>query len=151
MEVGVTCEEPNVLELDEYVEELQNVFDSISGVRLDPELLSASRKVEIDFMNRLDVYRIRPRVGQQTRASCHPNEMGRREQRRCQATRVLVEIVRKRTRALGPDDARNVCIEGTDRVRDVHTLQSADVETRGKLCDGSEDLVLGCFQGTLSS
>ena len=58
MEVGVTCEEPNVLELDEYAEELQNVFDSISGVRLDPELL---RKVEIDFMNRLEVYRKRPR------------------------------------------------------------------------------------------
>ena len=30
MEVGVTCEEPNVSELDEYAEELQNVFDSIS-------------------------------------------------------------------------------------------------------------------------
>ena len=39
MEVGVTCEEPTVLELDEYAEELQNVFDSISGVRLDPELV----------------------------------------------------------------------------------------------------------------
>ena len=37
------------------------MFDSISGVRLDPDLLSASRKVEIDFMNRLDVYRKRPR------------------------------------------------------------------------------------------
>ena len=34
-----------VLELDEYVDELQNVFDSISGVRLDPELLRALRKV----------------------------------------------------------------------------------------------------------
>ena len=62
MEVGVTCEEPNVLELDEYAEELQNVFDNISGVRLDPVLLSASRKVDIDdFMNRLEVYRKRPR------------------------------------------------------------------------------------------
>ena len=61
MEVGVTCEEPNVIELDEYAEELQNAYDSISGVRLDPELLSASRKVEIDFMNRLEVYRKRPR------------------------------------------------------------------------------------------
>ena len=68
MEVGVTCEEPNVLELDEYAEELQNVFDSISGVRLDPELLSASRKVEIDFMNRLEVYRKRPRNWRRTRA-----------------------------------------------------------------------------------
>ena len=61
MEVGVTYEEPNALELDEYWEELQNVFDNISGVRLDPELLSASRKVEIDFMNRLNVYHKRPR------------------------------------------------------------------------------------------
>ena len=33
MEVGVTCEESNVLELDEYGEELQNVFDSISASR----------------------------------------------------------------------------------------------------------------------
>ena len=32
MEVGVTCEEPNVLELDEYAEELHSVFDSMSGV-----------------------------------------------------------------------------------------------------------------------
>ena len=61
MEVGIICEEPNVLELDEHTEELQNVFDNISGVRLDPELLSASRKVEIDFMNRLAVYRKRPK------------------------------------------------------------------------------------------
>ena len=53
MEVGVICEEPNVLELDEYAGVLQNVLHSISGVRLDPELLSTSRKVEIDFMNRL--------------------------------------------------------------------------------------------------
>ena len=40
MEVGVACEEPNVLELDGY---------------------GASRKVEIDFMNRSEVYRKRPR------------------------------------------------------------------------------------------
>ena len=39
-EVGVTCEEPNVLDLDEYAgEELQNVFDNISGVRFNPEIL----------------------------------------------------------------------------------------------------------------
>ena len=50
-----------MLELDENAEELQNVFDNIIRVRLDPELLSASRKVEIDFMSRLDVYRKRPR------------------------------------------------------------------------------------------
>ena len=62
MEVGVICEEPDVLELDEHAEGLQNVCDNISGVRLDSELLSTSRKVEIDFMNRLEVYRKRPRI-----------------------------------------------------------------------------------------
>ena len=39
MEVGVNCEESHVLELDEYVAELHNVFVSTSAVRLDPELL----------------------------------------------------------------------------------------------------------------
>ena len=29
MEIGITCEEPNELELDEYMEELLDVFDSI--------------------------------------------------------------------------------------------------------------------------
>ena len=43
---------------------------------------------------------------------------------------------------LGPDDARNVRIDGTVRVRDVLTFQNADVETRGKWCNDSEDLVL---------
>ena len=61
MEVGVACEEPNVPELDEYAEELQKVFDNISVVRLDPELLGASKKVDFDFVNRLEVYRKRPR------------------------------------------------------------------------------------------
>ena len=61
MEVGVPCEESNVLEIDEYAEELQNVFDNISGVRLDPELVHLSRQVEIDFMSRLNVYRKRSR------------------------------------------------------------------------------------------
>ena len=57
VDVGVTCEESNVLDLDEHAEELQNVFDSISGAHFDPELLSASTKVGIDLMNRLEVYR----------------------------------------------------------------------------------------------
>ena len=48
VEIGVTCEEPHVLELDEYTEELLDVFDSISGTRLDPELLTVSRQVELD-------------------------------------------------------------------------------------------------------
>ena len=62
MEVGVTCEEPNVLELVEYTEELLDVFDSIRGIRLDPKLLKVSRHVELDFMSRLGVYRKRPRT-----------------------------------------------------------------------------------------
>ena len=78
--VGVTCEEPNVR--DEYAEELQNLCDSIKRVRLDPELLSASRKVEIDFMNLLEVYQATKELGEGQGHSCHPNEMGRREQKR---------------------------------------------------------------------
>ena len=45
MEVGVTCEEPSVLELDECTE----------------ELLKVSRHVELDSMNRPDGYSKRPR------------------------------------------------------------------------------------------
>ena len=62
-----------------------------------------------------------------------------------------METAWKRTQTLGSDDARNVCIDVAVRVRDVHTFQSADVETWSKLRDGSENLVLGCFEGTLSS
>ena len=38
------------------------MFDSISGIRLDPELLKVSRQVELDFTSRLGVYRRRPRT-----------------------------------------------------------------------------------------
>ena len=62
MEISVTCEEPNALKLDEYTEELLDVFDSISGTRLDPELLKVSRQVELDFMSQQGVYRKRPRT-----------------------------------------------------------------------------------------
>ena len=123
------------------------MFDSISGVRLDHELFSASRKVEIDFINRLEVHRKRPRSwatdkGLHVIPTKWVDVNKGDEQRGCQATRVLVEILRKRTQTLGSDDAWNVCINGTARMRDVLFLQSADVETRGTLCDGSEDLVL---------
>ena len=59
MEVGLICEESIVLELDEHAEELQHVFDNISGVHLDPELLQVSRQAEIDIMGRLNVCRRR--------------------------------------------------------------------------------------------
>ena len=61
MEFCVTGAEPNVPESDEYVEELQYVFAGITGVRVYPELSSALRTVEVDFMNRLEVHRKRPR------------------------------------------------------------------------------------------
>ena len=54
MEIGVTCDEPSVPELDEYTEESLDVFGSIREIRLDPDLLKVTRQVEIDFM-RLDV------------------------------------------------------------------------------------------------
>ena len=75
-------------------------------------------------------------LGYGQRHSCDPDEAGRREHRRCQATRVPVEIVRRRTQTLGPDHARNVCVDGIVRVGDVLALQSADVEAWSKWCDG---------------
>ena len=105
-------------------------------------ILSARRKVEIDFTRGL---------GNGQGPSCHPNELSRREQRGCQATRAPIEIVRKRNQTLGPDHARDVCVDGTARVRDVDSLPSVDLEAWGKWCVGSEYLVHGCFQGTLSS
>ena len=62
MKIGITVEETNALQLDEYMEELFDVFDFVSGTRLDPELLKVSRQVEIDFMSRLGVCRKRPRT-----------------------------------------------------------------------------------------
>ena len=82
MEVGITCEEPNVLELDEHAEEPQTVFDNISEVRLDPEFLNASRNVEIHFMNRLEVYRKRPRSWA-TGKGLHVSEVGGHRSRCC--------------------------------------------------------------------
>ena len=71
-----------MLELDEYAEELQNVFDNISGVRLDPELPQVSRQVEIDFMSRSErVPQAFQTLGDGQWHSCHPNEVGGREQR----------------------------------------------------------------------
>ena len=80
MELGVICEEPNVLEIDEYAEELQKVFDSISGAR------PRSRADECVEEGR---YRLHESVGGVPQAtkelgegqgySCHPNEMGRRQ------------------------------------------------------------------------
>ena len=52
MELGLTREESTMLELVVYAEELQNVFDDISGMRLDPELLQVSRQVVVDCLSR---------------------------------------------------------------------------------------------------
>ena len=74
------------------VGEESNAKDSIRVVEFDPRVLRETRQMEIDFVNQLDVHRKRPRqVG--IKYSRHPNEMGGRERRRCQATRVLLEIV----------------------------------------------------------
>ena len=55
MELGLTREESTMLELDVHAEELQNVFDDISGMRLDPELLQVSRQVVVDCVSRFSV------------------------------------------------------------------------------------------------
>ena len=96
MEVGVTCEVPNVLELDDYAEELRNVFDNISLVRLDPELSSALRKVEFDFMSRLDVCRKRQR-NWATDRSRHVIPTKWVDVDQGDAKRVPIESVRERT------------------------------------------------------
>ena len=73
VEVGITCEAPNVLERDEFAQDLQNVLDNISGVRHDRGLLSASRNVEAGSASLVDVNRTRPQGH-----ACCPNEMGGR-------------------------------------------------------------------------
>ena len=83
MEVGVTCEEPNVLELDEYAEELQNVFDSISGVRLGFRAVDCVEEGRDRLHESVGgVSQATKELGEGQEHSCHPNEMGRREQRR---------------------------------------------------------------------
>ena len=70
-EVGRAAEEPNAM-------------DSMRVVEFDPRVMREPRQMEIDFVNRLDVHRKRP---SQWASSIprHPNEMGGRERRRCQA------------------------------------------------------------------
>ena len=138
-EVGVTFEESNVLELGEYAEQLQKVFDNISGVRLEPELLQVSRRVGIDFMSQLNLHRKSQRHWATDQGI--PVIL---------AKWVPIETVRDRTQTVGPDHARDMCVNGTVRVCDVLALQSADLEALGKWCVGTEDHVHGCFEGTLS-
>ena len=68
-------------------------------------------------------------VGNGPRHSSYPDEVGGREQRRREATRVSIETVREGAETMGSDIARNFSINGTVRVCDVSFLQGADVET----------------------
>ena len=128
-----------MLDLDEHAEELHNVFDSTSGVHFDPELLSASTKVGIDLMNRLEVYRKRPRSW---------------------ATDKGLHVDVNKTDAERPDHRSRLCGKEIKRwdptmpgtfalMGPFECVLFADVEKRSKMCDGSQDLVLGCFEGTL--
>ena len=69
------------------------VLDSISGTRLDPELLHVSRQFEFRF-----------------------HELAGREQRGCQATGVSIEIVWERAQKMGSDSARKFRVIGMARV-----------------------------------
>ena len=53
-EVGGVSEESNVMNSDKYAKEFQNLFNSISVMEFDP-------KMEIDFVNQMDLYRKRSR------------------------------------------------------------------------------------------
>ena len=112
-EVCVTCGEPIVLVLDEYSEELFDIFDSISGIRLDPELLKVSKQVELDFMSRLGVYRKRPRQWATDRGIVIPTKCLDVNKRGRQAARMSIEIVREGAQTLGSYNAGNFCINGT--------------------------------------
>ena len=120
-----------MLELDEYADELQNVFDNISGVRLDPEQLQVSRQVEIDFTSRLNVYRERPRHWATHKSipviptkwvDVNKGDAGQSEYRS--------RLGGEELKTVGPYNATDICVDGTVRVCYVLALQSADVETR---------------------
>ena len=124
------------------------MFDSISGVRLDPELLSASRKVEIDFHE--SVWR------------CIASEqgIGRRTTAFMSSQRKCVDVNKGDTKR--PEYRSRLCgkelkrwdptVPGTFASMGpfecvMFLLSKALMWKPGsKLCDGSEDLVHGCFQ-----
>ena len=60
-EVGGVGKESNVMNRDEYTDEVQCVVCRISTVELDPILLRESRRTEIDFMNQLEMHWKRPK------------------------------------------------------------------------------------------
>ena len=151
-EIG-SVEEPNVLELDEYAEELQNVFDSISGVRLDPELLGASRKGRDRLHESVGgVYRKRPRSWAKDKGiHVIPTkwvDVNKGDDKRPECRSRLCGKELKRWDPTMPGTCASM---GPFECVMFFSFQSADVETRGKWCGDSEDLVLGCFEGTLSS
>ena len=80
----------------------------------------------------------------------YPDKVGGREPRGRQAARVSIEIVRKGARTMGSDYARNFCINGTARVRDVSFLQSADVETWSEWAAGTKGHAVRRIKSSLS-
>ena len=94
------------------------MFDSFGGTRLDPEFLKVSRQVELHQSTRR-LPQATENMGNGQRHSCYPDEVGACEPRRREATRVSIEIVREGAQTMGPDNARDFCINGTVRVRDV--------------------------------
>ena len=140
MEVGVTREEPNVLELDEYAEEL-------SGVHLDREIVSASRKVEIDSTNRLEVYRKRPRSWA-TNKGLHviPKKWADSNNGDAKRTEYRSRLFGKELKRWDPMMPGTFASVGPFECV-MFILSKALLWKPG----ASENPVLGCFEGTLSS
>ena len=92
------------------------MFQNIS----EGALPASVETVEIGFMIRQNVYRKRPHWATDRVIPVIP-------------TRVPIEIVREGPQTVGPDHARDTCVDGTVRVCDVLTLQSAEVEAWGKI------------------
>ena len=83
-------------------------------------------------------------------SSCYPDEVSEREQKRCQTARVSMEIVRKKkTQTMGSDNARNLCINGTIRVRAACFLQSSDLKTWNEWTASTKDHAVGRFKSCL--
>ena len=82
--------------------------------------------------------------------SSYPDKVGGCDQRRREATRLSIEIVREGAQTMGSDNARNFCINGTVRVRDVSFLQSTDVETWTKWTVSTKDHVFRRINSSLS-
>ena len=99
------------------------------------------------FLYRLELFRKRLRNWARTRDSLSPNEMGR-----CgKGDDSTGQVCGKELELWDPTIPGTFASMGPFECVMFFTFHSAEVETWSKWCDDSEDLVLGCPEGTVSS